>query len=132
MTTTVQTDCHISSSMQRWIMLAILPVILAAGAIEKSSSTIEIPDEEAYRTPLSDALFESLRWRAPQEEEHNWRIPPPPPVDWRANPESRSKSSSSDRSFEIFPRYQPGRPSDFDLREHEEKPLIKLFEFGTK
>jgi hypothetical protein len=132
MTTTFQADFHIPYSIQAWALIAILPALLAAGVLEKSSTTIEIPEEDTYRTPLSDALFESLRWRAPQEEENNWRIPPPPPIDWRAKPAPHSESSSSNRNLELFPRYQPGRPSDFDLKEHEEKPLIKLFEFGTK
>lgn len=132
MTTMFQADYHIPYSIQLWALIAILPALLAAGALEKSSTTIEIPEEDTYRTPLSDALFESLRWRDPQEEENNWRIPPPPPRDWRTKPAPRSESSSSNRNLELFPRYQPGRTSDFDLQEHEEKPLIKLFEFGTK
>lgn len=132
MTTTIQAECGTSSSMQRWMMLALLPALLAAGALEKSSSTVDLPDEDAYRAPLSEALFESLRWREPQEPDQTWRTPPPPPsVDWRANPKPRAKSSTSKRHIELFPRYQSGKPSDFDMEALEEKPLIKLFEFGT-
>jgi hypothetical protein len=132
MTTTFQADCHIPCSIQVWALIAILPALLAAGVLKNSSSTIEIPEEDTYRTPLSDALFESLRWRAPQVEEHNWRIPPSPPIDWRAKPTPHSESFSANRNLELFPRYKPGQPSDFDLRDQEEKPLIKLFEFGNK
>jgi len=113
-------------------LLVLLPALLAAGILEKSSPHISLPDEDAYRSPLSDNLLESNQWRIPQEEKRDWRLPPPPPVGWRTPQPSQSETSSSKRTIELFPRYQSGNPSDFDFIEREEKPLIKIFEFGSK
>jgi hypothetical protein len=113
-------------------LLILLPALLAAGMMEKSGTQISLPDEDSYRSPLSDNLFESNRWRAPQEEERDWRLPAPPPVGWRTPQPSQTETSSSKRTIELFPRYQPGKQSDYDHIEREEKPLIKMFEFGSK
>lgn len=112
-------------------LLILLPALLAAG-MEKSPKDIALPETESYRTPFSDTILESNRWRAPQEEERDWRLPPPPPVVWRTPETSQSDISSSPRTIELFPRYRPGKQSDFDYVEREEKPLIKMFEFGSK
>jgi hypothetical protein len=53
-------------------------------------------------------------------------------VGWRTPQPSQSQTSSSKRTIELFPRYEPGKQSDFDYIEREEKPLIKLFEFGSQ
>ncbi len=113
------------------LLLALLPVLLAAGILEKSGTQNSLPDEDAYRSPLSDNLLESNQWRIPQEEKQDWRLPPPPPIGWRTPQPSQSPTSSK-RTIELFPRYQSGNPADFDLIEREEKPLIKIFEFGSK
>jgi len=114
-------------------VLLLLPVILAAAALEKSGTHLSLPDEDSYRSPLSENLLESNRWRIPQEEKRDWRLPPPtPPLGWRTPQPSESEASSSQRTIELFPRYQPGKKSDYDQIEREEKPLIKMFEFGSK
>jgi hypothetical protein len=113
-------------------LLFILPALIAAGIVEKSGTHISLPDEDTYRSPLSENLLESNQWRIPQEEKQDWRVPPPPPVGWRTPQPSQSTTSSSKRTIELFPRYQSGNPSDFDFIEREEKPLIKIFEFGSK
>jgi hypothetical protein len=113
-------------------LLILLPAVLAAGMIEKSATGNSLPEPESYRTPFSDTIFESNRWRAPQKEERDWRLPPPPPVGWRTPETSQSETSSSKRTIELFPRYQPSKQSDFDYIEREEKPLIKMFEFGSQ
>jgi hypothetical protein len=114
-------------------VLLLLPVILAAAALEKSGTHLSLPDEDSYRSPLSENLLESNRWRIPQEEKRDWRLPPPPPpVGWRTPQTPESEASSSQRTIELFPRYKSGKPSDYDMIEHEEKPLIKMFEFGSK
>jgi len=120
------------NAWRQTLLLALLPVLLAAGVLEKSGAQISLPDEDTYRSPLSDNLLESNQWRIPQEEKQDWRLPPPPPVGWRTPQHSQSDTSSSKRTIELFPRYQPGNPSDYDLIEREEKPLIKIFEFGSK
>lgn len=133
MTTTFQADCHIPYSIQVWALIAILPALFAAGVLEKPSTTIEIPEEGSYRSPLSENLLESNNWRIPQEEKQEWRLPPPAPsLDWRAPQATESETSSSRRTIELFPRYKSGKPSDYDMIEHEERPLIKMFEFGSK
>ena len=114
-------------------LLILLPALLAAAALEKSGTHVSLPDEDAYRSPLSETLLESNRWRIPQEEKRDWRLPPPPPpVGWRTPETSQSETSSSKRTIELFPRYQPGKQSDFDHIEREDKPLIKMFEFDSK
>jgi len=114
-------------------VLVLLPVILAAAALEKSGTHMSLPDEDSYRSPLSKNLLESNRWRIPQEEKRDWRLPPPPPpVGWRTPQTPESEASSSQQTLELFPRYQPGKQSNYDPIEREEKPLIKMFEFGSK
>jgi hypothetical protein len=114
------------------VLLVLLPALLAAGLREPSATDPALPESESYRTPIPDTIFETNRWRVPQQAERDWRLPPPPPVGWRTPQQSQSESSSSTRTIDIFPRYQPGKPSDFDMIEREEKPLIKMFEFGSK
>ncbi|MGP0595015.1 hypothetical protein ACTRXD_21055 [Nitrospira sp. T9] len=114
-------------------MFLLLPALLAAAALEQSGTQLSLPDEDSYRSPLSENLLESNRWRIPQEEKRDWRLPPPPPpVGWRTPQSAESKTSPSRRTIELFPRYQPGNSSDYDMIEREEKPLIKMFEFGSK
>lgn len=118
-----------------WVasVLFLLPALLAAGTLENPLNHSSLPDEDSYRSPLSETLLESNRWRIPQEEKRDWRLPPPPPpVGWRTPGSSTSDTGAAKRTIEIFPRYQPGKPSDFDMIEREEKPLIRMFEFGSK
>jgi len=114
-------------------LLIVLPALLAAAALEKSGTQMSLPDEDSYRSPLSENLLESNRWRIPQEEKRDWRLPPPPPpVGWRTPETSQSKTSPSTKTLELFPRYQPGKQSNYDPIDREERPLIKMFEFGSK
>ncbi|WP_447962340.1 hypothetical protein [Nitrospira sp. Ecomares 2.1] len=114
-------------------MLLLLPALLAAAALEKPSTQLSLPDEDSYRSPLSENLLESNRWRIPQEEKRDWRLPPPPPpVGWRTPQSGEPETSSSRRTIELFPRYKSGKSTDYDMIEHEQKPLIKMFEFGSK
>jgi len=117
-----------------WLVgvLVLIPALMAAGTIENPLNNSSLPDEDSYRSPLSESILESNRWRIPQEEKKDWRLPPPPPVGWRTPPKPQSETSATKRTIELFPRYQPGKPSDYDLIEREEKPLIKMFEFGSK
>jgi hypothetical protein len=114
--------------------LLLFPALLAAAALEKSDTQLSLPDEDSYRSPLSENLLESNRWRIPQEEEErDWRLPPPPPpVGWRTPQKPQPETSSTKRTIELFPRYQSGKQSNFDHIQREEKPLIKMFEFGSK
>lgn len=118
-----------------WLMgvLILLPALLAAGTIENPLNHSSLPDEDSYRSPLSETLLESNRWRIPQEEKRDWRLPSPPPQrGWRTPETTKPSTTPSTRTIEIFPRYQPGNPADFDFIEREEKPLIRMFEFGSK
>ena len=118
---------------QQTALLWLIPMLLAAGLIDTSAREGALPEAESYRTPLSDTLFESNRWRIPQEETRDWRLPlPPPPLGWRSPSTALPETSSSPRTIELFPRYQPGKSSDYDFNAREEKPLIKMFEFGSK
>jgi len=126
-------DGQPSSSLGLLGMLLLLPALLAAAALEKSGTHLSLPDESSYRSPLSENLLESNNWRIPQEKKQDWRLPPPAPsLGWRAPQATESETSSSRRTIELFPRYKSGKPSDYDMIEHEEKPLIKMFEFGSK
>lgn len=114
------------------VLFLLIPVLLAAGLKPHPATDSALPEADSYRTPLPDTIFESNRWRIPPQEERDWRSPPPPPADWRTPRSSQSRSSSSTRTFELFPRYQPGTSSDYDMIEREDKPLIKMFEFGSR
>ncbi len=130
MTTTLQADWDIPDAFWKWALLAIVPAILAAGAMEPSASSVALPDEQSYKTPLSDALFESSEWRKPaQSDEVDWRQPRSSSLGWRT--ETPPQPSQSPRKIHLFPRYQPGNPFDYDHIDREEKPLIKVFEFGS-
>ncbi len=125
--------CLSGNAWRQTGLLILLPALLAAAALEKSGTQMSLPDEDSYRSPLSETLLESNRWRIPQEEKRDWRLPPPPPpVGWRAPETSQSKTSSSTKTLELFPRYEPGKQSNYDPIDREERPLIKMFEFGSK
>jgi hypothetical protein len=130
MTMTFQPEWTRPDAIWRWALLAMVPAILAAGAIEKLAPDLVLPDEQSYRTPLSDALFESSKWRTPEQPEANWRQRPSPSLGWRTEPLPQAQPSRSKRTINLFPRYQPGNPNDFDHINREEKPQIKVFEFG--
>ena len=131
MTTTFQPEWDIPDAFWRWTLLAIVPAILAAGAIEKSAPGLMLPDEQSYRTPLSDALIESSDWRTSEQPEAGWRQPRSPALDWRTEPTPQPEPSRSRKKIDLFPRYQSGNPNDFDHINREEKPQIKVFEFGS-
>lgn len=113
-------------------LLILLPALLAAGLMDTSSLENALPETESYRSPFSESILESQEWRAPAKPERDWRLPPPPEPGWRTPNAPRSKSPSSHKTLELFPRHRSGQPSDYDIIERDEKPLIKLFEFGTK
>ena len=130
MTMTFQPEWTIPDSIWRWALLAIVPAILAAGGIKKIAPALVLPDEKSYRTPLSDALFEASQWRRPVQPEAAWRELPAPALGWRTESPHQSKPSRSKKTIHLFPRYQPGNSMDFDYIHREEKPQIKIFEFG--
>lgn len=126
-------DGQPSSSLGLMGMLLLLPALLAAAALEKSGTHLSLPDESAYRSPLSENLLESNNWRIPQEKKQDWRLPPtPPPLGWRMPQAVEPETSSSPGTIELFPRYKSGNPFNYDMIEREEKPQIKMFEFGSK
>jgi hypothetical protein len=128
MTTTLQTDWDIPNAFWKWALLVIIPAIMAAGAMEQAPSVV-LPDEQSYKTPLSDALIESSEWRTPARPEADWRQPHTPSLGWRT--ETPPQPSRSQKTLHFFPRYQPGNPFDYDHIDREEKPLITIFEFGS-
>lgn len=129
MTTTFQADWDIPDAFWKWALLVIVPAILAAGAMEQSAPGMALPDEQSYKTPLSDTLFESSEWRSPAQPEVDWRQPRSPSLGWRT--ETPPQPSKSQGKIHLFPRYQPGNPFDYDPIEGEEKPQITIFEFGS-
>ncbi len=130
MTTTFQPEWNMPDVIWRWALLAMVPAILAAGAIEKFEPALVLPDEQSYRTPLSDAVFESSKWRTPEQPETEWRQSTSPSIGWRTESPPPVEPFRSKRKINLFPRYQPGNPNDFDHINREEKPQIKVFEFG--
>ncbi|MDR4493427.1 MAG: hypothetical protein AB7P17_02715 [Nitrospirales bacterium] len=135
MTATIPSQGIVQPTFSFWVMgvLMLLPALLAAGTLDNPLHHSSLPDKDSYRSPLSETLLESNRWRIPQEEKRDWRLPPPPPpIGWRTPQTSQSETSSSQRTLELFPKYQPGKQSNYDFNEREEKPLIKMFEFGSK
>ena len=131
MTATLQADWNIPDAFWKWAILTIVPMILAAGAIEQAAPGLALPEKKSYRTPLSDALIESSEWRTPARPEADWRQPRSPSFGWRTKPSSQPQPSRSKKRIHLFPGYQPGNPFDYDPIEREEKPQIKVFEFGS-
>lgn len=131
MTTVVQEDFRMAYSFRLWALLTVLPLIIAAGILENSEGRQGPLGEGAYRSLPSDAPLGSSPWRAPQQDQNRWREPPPPPVGWRAAPRPQSETASSKQSREFFPRYTPGKTSDYDVISREERPLIKVFDFES-
>lgn len=130
MTMAFQGEWNMPDAIRRWAILVFVPALLAAGAIEKLAPDLVLPDEQSYRTPLSDTLFESSKWRKPEQPEANWRQRPSPSLGWRSETLPPAPPSRSKRTINLFPQYQPGNPNDFDHINREEKPQIKVFEFG--
>ena len=120
-----------SSLRSLWFMVLALPILVAAGAFETSTNHMALPEEEAYRSNFSDSILDSSTWRKPQPPELSWRETPRPALGWRTPPSTKPSATTSRRRIELFPKYQPGRTSDFDPITREEKPLIKVFEFGS-
>ncbi len=119
------------ASTSHWLLMLTIPIVLAAGVLEQSGNHLVLPEEDSYRSNFTDTIFESSEWRKPPAPELPWREPPRPEIGWRTPPNSTSSPTTSRRRIELFPRYQPGRTTDFDPITREEKPLIKLFEFGS-
>ena len=130
MTTTIYRDERLSST-SFWLMTLVIPICLAAGVLEQSANHAILPDEESYRSDLSETILESSDWRKPPPPTLPWREPPQPKLHWRTAPDSKSSTSQTRRHIELFPKYRPGRTTDFDHIKREEKPLIKVFEFGS-
>ena len=128
MISSVSHDDRITSTTQFWLVLA-LPVIVAAGMDDRSAQHIMLPDEASYRSNLSSTILESSEWRSPPVPTLPWREAPRPKLEWRTTPDPHASTSTS-RRIELFPKYRPGRVTDFDYIKREEKPLIKIFEFG--
>jgi len=132
MTTVAQGDFRTTPSFWLWPLLSVLPLIIAAGALENSEGRQGPIGEGAYGPPFPNAPLESALWRAAQPDQNRWREPAPPPIGWRAASQPRPETDASKRPREWFPRYTPGKTSDYDFIAREEKPLIKVFDFDSK
>ena len=132
MTSTLHATWDMPQGFQKWALLVIVPMLLAAGAMKQTPS-MTFPDEQSYKTPLSDALFESSEWRTPaQPESSGWREPNSSSLGWRTEPTRPARPSRSNKRINLFPRNQGGgNPFDYDHINREEKPQIKVFEFGS-
>ncbi|MCA9471676.1 MAG: hypothetical protein MRJ96_12320 [Nitrospirales bacterium] len=113
-----------------WGLLLAVPLLIAAGGLTQPEKSVILPDEGSYRSNFSDSILDSTEWRKPPVPELPWRASAKPELDWRTSPPPKSSSSRSIGGLKLFPRYRPGRTDDFDPITREEKPLIKLFEFG--
>ena len=124
-------DLFASQLDRIWLLVMMIPLLLAAGLLEERAGDHGLPDDGSYRSPLSSTLLGGSHWRIPQDDpaQSRWRESPPPPVGWRSL-KQQAEAPSSKRSLELFPPYTPGKTSDYDFISREEKPLIKVFEFG--
>ncbi len=131
MTAISRPEWNIPSEFWQWALLAVIPLILAAGARENFAPSFVLPDEQSYRTPLLDSILESSDWRSPTQLKPDWRQPQSPASGWRTESTHESEPFRSRKKIDLFPRYQPGNPTDFDHINRDEKPQIKVFEFGS-
>ena len=114
-----------------WPLVLILPLLLAAGIIEKTTTSSSLPEEKSYRSDLSDIVTESSTWRKGRQDDAGWReSSPTPATGWRTNPKQQGTPRSTKKRIEIFPKYRSGDPAAFDFSTREEKGQIKVFEFG--
>jgi len=132
MTAVVQEDFRTAYSFRLWPLLTVLPLIIAAGTLEDLDGRQGPLGEGAYGSLPSDPPLASSLWRAPQQDQNRWRESPPSLAGWRTAPRPQPETASSKRPRELFPRYTPGKTSDYDFVSREEKPLIKVFDFGSK
>ncbi|GJL53359.1 MAG: hypothetical protein NPIRA02_04910 [Nitrospirales bacterium] len=119
------------SSPYLCVLMFVIPLLFAAGITEQSGQHVILPDEDSYRSNFSETILESLEWRKPPPTEFPWRTPPRPELGWRTPPSTQPSTTSPRSKIELFPKYRPGAPTDFDHIQREEKPLIKVFEFGS-
>lgn len=113
-----------------WPLVLALPILMAAGITEKSRTGSFLPEEQSYRSNLSDIVIESLGWREQKQEGLSWREPSPPPIGWRTEPRPSSQESTTRKKIELFPAYRPGETAAFNFETREDESLIKVFEFG--
>ena len=114
-----------------WPLVLTLPLLIAAGIIEKTTNGSSLPEEQSYRSDLSDIVTESSSWRKGIQEGPGWRdSSPTPATGWRTNPEQQSRPGAKRKKIELFPKYRSGDPAAFDFSTREEKGQIKVFEFG--
>ncbi|MGB0911325.1 MAG: hypothetical protein ACPGYT_13260 [Nitrospirales bacterium] len=113
-----------------WGILLVIPILLAAGVLEQSGNHLALPDKESYRSSFSDTILGSSTWRKPTQPQIPWRPTTRPSFGWRTPPNTQTSNTITRRPIELFPQYQPGRNFDFNHITREEKPLIKVFEFG--
>ena len=114
-----------------WSLVLTLPLLIAAGIIEKTTTSSSLPEEQSYRSDLSDIVTESSSWRKGIQDGPSWRdSSPTPATGWRTNPEQQATPGSKRKKIELFPKYRSGDPAAFDHSSREEKGQIKVFEFG--
>ena len=132
MTALVSESVRSIRSTRLWLLLTLLPWLLAAEILQHSERGLDLSENHAYRSPLAEALMGSSKWRSPQQDQARWRESPPPIGGWRTAPILPSERPTPPRSLELFPKYVPGQTSDFDFINREDRSLIKVFEFGPK
>lgn len=114
-----------------WTLVLTVPIVMAAGTFDKSTMSSSLPEEESYRSSLSDTVVESSSWRSENLDYERWRDPPPPrPNRWRSAPSHSYDTRSTERKTEVFPEYEPGNPAFFNYSTREEEGQVKIFEFG--
>ena len=115
----------------QWPLVLTLPLLIAAGIIEKNTTSSSLPEEQSYRSDLSDMVTESSSWRKGRQDNAGWReSSPSPATGWRTNPKQEATSGSTRKRIELFPKYRSGDPAAFDFSTREERGQIKVFEFG--
>ena len=113
-----------------WALVFVVPLLLAAELAQRSNSLTHLPDQDAYRSSLSDRTLQSSKWRQPTAENNEWRAPASPQMEWRTDTDQKSSRSMELRDADLYPKYGTGESSTFDLSIREDQSSgIKLFSF---
>ncbi len=112
-----------------WVLLCLFPLLLAAELAQQSRSLSHLPDQESYRSNLSDRVFQSSTWRQPLPQVRDWRETVSPQIEWRTDTTQQPSRDVELQHVDLYPQYRPGGTSTFDLSTREDQSGFKVIEF---
>lgn len=112
-----------------WVLVCLFPLLLAAELYQQSNALSHLPDQDTYRSNLSDRVLRSSPWRQPLPKIRDWREPASPKIEWRTDTAQQPSRQLEPTPVDLHPQYSPGETSTFDLSTREDQSGYKVFEF---